>query len=442
MANERLRAQRLARGWSQEDVAQGLVRVGIEVGERQLGVTRNQVSRWEREGSIPRAPYPKLLCLLFQTSAEGLGLLTSSVPPPPPVSIASKDGTIEDDVERRELLRLLGGGLGAALLTPGLRRLGAVRSFPLKDHALPLEAAMSITDHYRLVLDSHPANDLMAPVLGHLQSVSQLLDSSLPGVTYNKLATAVSEAAGFVSRLAFDLNDDDGGWSYHHIAVAHAERAENRVLQAYHFAGMSLRAGIQHDGQQAVQLAERANSLVPQKVSPGLRAWFAAREASAYSRLGDQSAALHALDQAEGFAGRADSGETPWPWTHPFGHGGLDGYRGAIAARLKLPEMALPALQAALGTQNPGHVDKYRALVLGDLAMGHLPAGEVEEAVRLTGEAFDIGARLGSYRVVQRVREVRSFLRPYRDVAAVRDLDERMAAALGGQAWWSGPEVR
>ena len=76
VANERLRAQRLARGWSQEDVVRGLVRVGIEVGERQLGVTRNLVSRWEREGTTPRAPYPKLLCLLFQTSAEELGLVT------------------------------------------------------------------------------------------------------------------------------------------------------------------------------------------------------------------------------------------------------------------------------------------------------------------------------------------------------------------------------
>ena len=166
---------------------------------------------------------------------------------------------------------------------------------------------------------------------------------------------------------------------------------------------------------------------MPPKVSTGLRAWFAAREASAYSRLGDQSAALHVLDRAEGFAGRSDTGDSPWPWTHPFGHGGLDGYRGAIAARLKLPEMALPALQRALGTQNPGQVDKYRALVLGDLAMSYLPTGEVEESVRLTAEAFDIGSQLGSYRVLQRVREVRSYLSPYRDVAAVRDLDQRMA---------------
>ena len=87
VANKRLRARRLARGWSQEDVVRGLVAVGIEVGERQLGISRNQVSRWEREGTSPRAPYPKLLCLLFQASAEELG---------PAVSYARRagDGTL------------------------------------------------------------------------------------------------------------------------------------------------------------------------------------------------------------------------------------------------------------------------------------------------------------------------------------------------------------
>jgi hypothetical protein len=138
-----------------------------------------------------------------------------------------------------------------------------------------------------------------------------------------------------VSRPAFDLNDHDRGSRYHHIAVTHAERAENRVLQAYHFTGMSLRVGIDHDGPQAVRLVHRANSLVPPNVSPGLRAWFSAREASAYSRLGDQSAALQALDRAEAFAGRSDPGESPWPWTHPFGHVGSGIPAGMAAAGLR-----------------------------------------------------------------------------------------------------------
>src|SRR6267143_80209 len=53
----RLWAQRKLRGWSQEDVVRRLIDVGIELGERQLGITRSQVSRWERGVTHPRAPY-------------------------------------------------------------------------------------------------------------------------------------------------------------------------------------------------------------------------------------------------------------------------------------------------------------------------------------------------------------------------------------------------
>jgi len=108
--NERLRAQRRLRGWSQEDVARGLVGVGIEIGEKQLGVTRHLVSRWERGVTSPRSPYPKVLCLLFETTAEELGL----VPPfrQAPASVTMEATAIEhgDDVERRDLLGLFSSG--------------------------------------------------------------------------------------------------------------------------------------------------------------------------------------------------------------------------------------------------------------------------------------------------------------------------------------------
>ena len=154
---------------------------------------------------------------------------------------------------------------------------------------------------------------------------------------------------------------------------------------------MSLWAGILGDGDRAVQLTLQANALLPRDTGPALQAWFAAREASAYSRAGIRSAALHALDRAEALAGQADDGSV-WPWTQPFGRGGLAGYRGAIAATLKLPDMAVPALQEAFsGPLRP--VSKYHALVLGDLAASYLPAGEVEESARLTAVAFDIGVQ-------------------------------------------------
>ena len=123
MQNGQLRSQRKLRGWSQEDLVRALVALGIELGERQLGVSRSQISRWEHGVNEPRAPYPKLLCQLFNASAVELGL----VPPSPSTSasITMKGTTIEaggDDVERRDFLRVAGAAALGGLVTPGLLR--------------------------------------------------------------------------------------------------------------------------------------------------------------------------------------------------------------------------------------------------------------------------------------------------------------------------------
>ena len=111
MQNGELRAQRKLRGWSQEDLVRELVAVGIELGERQLGVSRSLISRWECGVTHPRAPYRKLLCRLFNATAEDLGLVEPSPSPRTLVSVTINGGVAEErdgDVERRELLRLPG----------------------------------------------------------------------------------------------------------------------------------------------------------------------------------------------------------------------------------------------------------------------------------------------------------------------------------------------
>jgi DNA-binding transcriptional regulator YiaG len=72
--NERLRAQRLRRGWSQEDVAENLHLLANKLGG-ELGVDGTMVSRWERGRRTPRPRYARLLCRLFDASPEELGLM-------------------------------------------------------------------------------------------------------------------------------------------------------------------------------------------------------------------------------------------------------------------------------------------------------------------------------------------------------------------------------
>jgi transcriptional regulator with XRE-family HTH domain len=78
--NQLLIDHRKQRGWSQQDLVNELVALGNRSGERNLGLTFKQVSRWEQGWARPRPPYTKLLCLLFDVPAQNLGLHGSAGP--------------------------------------------------------------------------------------------------------------------------------------------------------------------------------------------------------------------------------------------------------------------------------------------------------------------------------------------------------------------------
>jgi tetratricopeptide (TPR) repeat protein/transcriptional regulator with XRE-family HTH domain len=73
--NWRLRRERKLRGWTHDDLADQLCRSAVELGEPHPGVDRNTVGRWERGIRHPQLHYVRLLCHVFQLSAEQLGLV-------------------------------------------------------------------------------------------------------------------------------------------------------------------------------------------------------------------------------------------------------------------------------------------------------------------------------------------------------------------------------
>jgi transcriptional regulator with XRE-family HTH domain len=421
VANERLRAQRLARGWSQEDVVRGLVRVGIEVGERQLGVTRNLVSRWEREGTIPRAPYPKLLCLLFQTSAEELGLVGFS-------RSASSSTTMEgdtfedggDDVERRDFLRVAGTAAVGAFLP--------WKVWPLPDGSLDLDDLVSITRRYCRLPPTVPSSTVLEAMLAHVRILIGLVDSARSDAARARVAAAVNEAAAFAGRLAIDLGDLSAFTRYYRLATSHAKRADDDTLAAYTLGSMSYWSVMGGDGEEALTAMEQAKSLSPKQVPPVVESWFAAFEAGAHSRVGNTSDALAALGRAEEAIGKE---QEPWAWTLPLDFGRLTRHRGFCATRLELPAVSIPALRQGLDELGP-HEIKWRALALSDLATSYILTGEIEQACGAAGEAFDAGIQLQSDRVLKRVARIRRELGPWKDRKAVRELEARMVGGLLG----------
>jgi hypothetical protein len=57
-----------------------------------------------------------------------------------------------------------------------------------------------------------------------------------------------------------------------------------------------------------------------------------------------------------------------------------------------------------------------------------MQCNEIDEAARLLGDAGDIAARNSSARLIERLEQARAGLRPWQYTAAVRTLDDRLAA--------------
>jgi transcriptional regulator with XRE-family HTH domain len=103
--NDRLAFERERRGWSQDDAAREAEQVAGRLGRPDLVFTGAQFGRWERGECRPRPPLRRVVCELYDASAEALGLLDQ------------EDGA----ANRRDLLRnavMLGA---AAVVSPARR---------------------------------------------------------------------------------------------------------------------------------------------------------------------------------------------------------------------------------------------------------------------------------------------------------------------------------
>src|ERR1035437_6468112 len=70
----RLRALREERGWTQQEGADQMSRLAWLRHRERVGVNADMVAKWERGEKRPSPRYRDLLCLLFATDAQALGI--------------------------------------------------------------------------------------------------------------------------------------------------------------------------------------------------------------------------------------------------------------------------------------------------------------------------------------------------------------------------------
>src|SRR6266511_888080 len=125
--NDRLVYERERRGWSQEEAAGQADQLAIRLGLRAVIFTGAQFGRWERGECRPRPPYLRVVCELYDASAEALGLCD---PPAVERSALASDGPAgmavsspsdmpaegERNMDRRAAMASMATVLGATLL--------------------------------------------------------------------------------------------------------------------------------------------------------------------------------------------------------------------------------------------------------------------------------------------------------------------------------------
>jgi len=321
--NGQLRTHRQLRGWSQDDLVRELVDLGIELGERQLGVSASLISRWEHGVTQPRPPYPKLLCQLFNATAEELGLVSSS-----PSRTAST-----------ELLGQLAGGLSRVPSGDVDRLAGGTGWDP---QALSHRAAAARVAHVHRSYQAAQYREVAGWLPSLMESVDALVAEG-PQVGRRdalRLQCSVSIAA---AKLATKVGDASAAWSAAERARISALEADDPFGQAaagYQLACALLKSGRYEEAERvAVDAGEAITGAGPQSLT-WLGSLMLIRSIIA-ARCQNRSAAGQRLGHAQRLAEQLGA-DTNIGWT-AFGPTNVLIHRMSAAVALEEPRAVLAA---------------------------------------------------------------------------------------------------
>ncbi|MFE7958626.1 helix-turn-helix domain-containing protein [Streptomyces sp. NPDC057413] len=374
-----------------------------------LGLSQSAVSRLEKRGSAS-----------YSTDVLAAAAAHLQIPP---ALVGLADGRTaqvqardDDPMHRRTVL----GGALAAITAPLL----APAPDPRDTTGGQAAALRLTTSAYRRLDGTTPSRDLADAVDGHIRLIQTITRSATGEADRVRLAAVGSEAASFAGWLAWDKGDHGSARSWYGGAVKAARTSGNALLAAYQIGTLAQFEAQAGNGVEALNLARRARRVLGEQRPAVADAWLLTVEALGHAAAGDQRRADRALTESRAAAEALTTEQEPppWPWVFSFTPEKVAACRVTCGARLQLPAWVLAEDVEALAT---GHA-KQRALLVLDIAAGHLASGRVEAAFALASSALDTGLRYRSGRIVERARAVRRSLTTASPPKVVRDFDERL----------------
>jgi tetratricopeptide (TPR) repeat protein len=267
------------------------------------------------------------------------------------------------------------------------------------------------------------AHDLIDGIAEHVRTTRGFWRRTTDPQLGPSLAGITSEAAMLAGRMSFfDLGCPSEAEPYYQTALAAAEGAGDRALQAVVLGNQSFIPRNNGDFDGALHLVAQAKALASDQ--PTIRSWATALEAMTYLWARQPARSLAAMEHAMALLEEVRPDDRP-AWFDYYDSSRLAGFHGLLRIRLGDPEAAQRILDQAIA-ELPAEAAKQRACYLADQATVQASAGEVERACQLGAEALQILGEVEYATGVQRVRDLRATLRPHRQHPAVADLTEQL----------------
>lgn len=380
--NAEFKSQRLARGWTQAELAE-LVCTEVEraTGHRPA-VDAQAISRIEcGEISWPRrATRQALVALLGVQTEAAIGLYPKRT---------QYDAERDEATKRRAFLAV--AGLAVPTLggeTP--RRIGAVDVDEMRHkfaRLVDLDSYLGGADTFRLYATE-------------LKRTEHILSRAhTTGRVRTDLTELAAEQAQQTGWAAFDAGFTDAALNLFGYSRRAADEAGSRELTANALVHISYTTGTS----ESVQAAESACAALGPTAHPKARALLESRRAWSCATSGDRDGAARALDCARDALGNADEAAPQWcAW---ITHAELDIMTGRVWAVLREPDKATAPLERALAGY-PDHWARDKALYLTWLADAYLDAGDAPRAVATADHALTLVTRVASARPLARIRQV------------------------------------
>lgn len=418
--------------WHGQPLPQGVVASWVGLTQTQLSRIENgpapqDLAKLIQWASVLRIP-PELLWFKLPGRSAGLAALARGSEPP-----ASAEADVEplgNDVNRRDVLRLL--SLASSLLAVpvaedvlDVERLAYGATRPARLDAGTLDEYARLNVRLWQVFANSKVKRLALPMArGQLEVLTAGLQATHAASVRRRLCELAADLFQLCGEIFFDSDRYTDAANCYSLAANAGKEAASYDLWACAMTRQAYIGVHERRFDRAAPLLTGA-AMLAEKGDSGLstRYWVASVRAQTFAGLGQLSACRRALETAEQVTqlqGRVHTNG----WLR-FEGSRLAEERGSCFVELGRPELAEPALEQALSrTVSP----RRRGSVLADLAMVGAQRGDAEQLVMYADAALDAARQTNSIGYLGRkLSTLKPQLKPFMADRHVRTLDRQIA---------------